>query len=850
SGKFNQLQGNVPYAAFVEAFRGFIHGLREQPQDARDSWRQRLLKALGPNGRVIHDIVPDLEELLGPQPAPLKLEPAGTSARLLFIFQSFVQALASAEHPLVLFLDDLQWADPGSLQLLKALAMDPDSRHVLLVGAYRPRGVGPDHPLRLMLNALRDSEAMPFDSLSLAPLELPAITALCADTFRCTPERASSLAQLVLRKTAGNPLFITRFLRLLHQSGLLSYDLDSGSWHWDLSRIEQVEATENVVELMLATIRRLPERAQYALKVASCLGDSVELWLLSALMGDAEGGAASAIWSLLREGLLLPEKQGARATRGDDAPAEGLLEQGATYRFAHDRVRQAAYSLLSEDERRILHHEAARRLLHGASAGELEQRLFAVVDHLHLGLERPGGTVEGLELVELNLRAGLKAKAASAFGAALVYLLRGISLLPRTLWPQRREQVFRLHEEAAECAYFSSDAKLAVELVRTALEHAGSRQEKAGLYSLQVLAHTLKGNFREGLQRGREGLRLLEMELPEHDLSQALAAELSAVATNLRGRSVAELLDSPRMEDPEQLARVRLLSELVNAAFFLDPILFALINTCALNLTLKHGNSPWAPVVYGCHAMMVFARGGGLASAHAFATMAAELARRQGDPRQECRAILSLLQLNHWRAPLRTSLPLARRGLAAGIAGGDLQFGGITLAVSMSTEFSLGIELARVLGTIDSCLAFSRKSGVPSLRDTVIFFRQAIRALQGHTRGHARFDDDDFDEQAELGAERLAPLYRFTHGMLRVEVAYLLGDFDEALRMSRQTEQYAPYTQGSYRIVDFNLMTSLALAARAGATPEGRTEALARIAANQQQLGTWAESCPENFRHK
>ncbi|WP_164018976.1 AAA family ATPase [Pyxidicoccus trucidator] len=849
-GKFNQLQGNVPYAAFVEAFRGFVRGLREQPPFVRQGWRHRLLKALGDNSRVISDIVPELEELLGPQPAPLKLEPVGTSARLLLMFQSFVQTLASAEHVLVLFLDDLQWADSGSLQLLQSLAMDPDSRHVLLVGAYRPRAVGPDHPLTRWIEALREAEAMPFGALELAPLDLPAVTALCADTFRCGVERAGPLAELVLRKTAGNPLFITRFLRLLHLSGLLAFDLDSGAWRWDLSRIEQVEAMENVVELMLATIRRLPERAQRALKVAACLGDRVELWLLSALVGGAEGEAASALWSLLREGLLLPEKEGARPPRADGAGAGAPSEQEATYRFAHDRVRQAAYSMLSEDERRHLHHEAGRQLLRGASPEVLDERLFAVVDHLHLGVERPGGEVEGLELVELNYRAGLKAKSASAFGAALVYLLRGISLLPRALWPQRREQVFHLHAEAAECAYFSSDPGLAGELVRTALEHAPSCLEKVGLYCLQVLAHTLKGKYAEGLQWGREGLRLLGMEVPERDFSSALAVELAEVPANLRGRSAAELLDAPRMEDPEQLARVRLLSELDNSAFFLDPVLFALINTRALNLTLRHGNSPWAPVVYGCYAMMLSVREGDVVNGHAFATMAVELARRQADPRQECRAIISLLQINHWRSPLRTTMPLARRGLAAGIAGGDLQFGGFTLSISVSTEFSMGTELGRVLGTVDGCLAFSRKSGVMSLRDSVVFFRQAIRALRGHTRRPARFDDDDFDEQAVLDSGRLAPLYRFSLATLRILVAYVLGDFDEAVRVSRQAEQYAAYTQGSYRVVDFNFVSSLALAARRSDTLEAREEALARIAANQRQLGGWVEHCPENFRHK
>ncbi|WP_164012436.1 AAA family ATPase [Pyxidicoccus trucidator] len=836
-GKFNQLQGNVPYAAFVEAFQGLLHQLEEKPPEARDVWRRKLLDALGPNGRVIADLLPGLEALLGPQPEPLKLEPVEAAARLHLVFQSFVQALASAEHVLVLFLEDLQWADAGSLQLLHHLAMDPDSRHVLVVGAYRPREVDAEHPLSRLLQSLRAEEAMPFRTLELAPLDLPAFTALCADTFRCAPEHVRPLADILLRKTAGNPLFLTRLMRLLHHSGLLAFDLDLGTWRWDLARMEQVEMTENVVELMMATIRRLPQRAQWALKVASCLGDRVELSLLAALLGASEGDAASTLWSILREGLLVPRKDGTR-------------EHAATYVFAHDRVRQAAYALLSEDERRRLHHEAGRWLLREAPGDTLDERLFAVVDHLHLGLERPGGTVEGQEVSELNFRAGLKAKGTSAFGAALVYLLRGIDLLPRAQWDSRREQVFRLHAEAAECAYYSVNLGLAGDLVRTALEYAPGRLEQVDLYCLLVLAHAINARFAEGLQWGRAGLKLFGLELPERDFAPALAAELTEVAVNMRGRTVEDLLDAPPIESPELRACVRLLAEVDNVAYFIHPELFALVNSRALNLMLKHGNTPWAPAVYGAHGMMLAAGLGDPHAGHAFASMAVELGRRLGAPRQECQALITLLHLNHWKQPLRTNLPLVRRAFAMGLAGGDLHFAGYALINGPSAELAMGTELPRVLGTIDTCLAFFRKCGELPMRDTVILFRQAIRALQGHTRLPARFDDDDFDEQTFLREKHLAQVNRALHAMLRLQVAYLLGDFDEALRMSERAVRYAVHLQGSHRMPEYNCMTSLALAARGHATPEARAETLARIADNQRQLGAWAELSPENFRHK
>jgi predicted ATPase len=594
--------------------------------------------------------------------------------------------------------------------------------------------------------------------LALAPLDLPAVTALCGDTFHRPPERVRPLADLVLRKTAGNPLFVNRLLRFLHQSGLLTFDMEQSSWEWDLARIEQVAVTENVVELMMASIRRLPARAQHVLKVAACLGDRVELWLLSALVGGASDDAASALWSVMREGLLLPEKEGPRHPRAEAPTSSEPPSQEASYRFAHDRVRQAAYSLLSPEERARLHHAAGRQLLRASAGDALDERLFAIVDHLHLGVTQVTGEEEQVELAGLNHQAGLKAKASSAFGAALVYFLRGIALLPRARWPERREQVFQLHKDAAECAYFSSEPVLAGELVRTALEYAASRLEKVGLYVLQILARLVHVNYLEALCWGREGLRLFGLELPEQDIPQALVAELAEVAVNMRGRTVEELLDAPRMEDPEQLACVRLLSEMNSAALLTDPVLFSLINTRALNLTLKYGNTPWSPVVYGCHGMAL-AMQEEYTTAYAFGALSVALARRMEDPRQECRAIIALaLQINHWRAPLRTGLPLLRRAIAAGLSSGDLQFAGFALSTSVSLDFSVGTELTRMLGSIDACLSFLKKSGVHVASGSVLLNRQAIRALQGRTRQPARFDDDDFDEQ-EIPDGPLGPLH-------------------------------------------------------------------------------------------
>ncbi|WP_163866157.1 AAA family ATPase [Myxococcus eversor] len=846
TGKFNQLQGTVPYSAFVQAFQGLLRELLEEAPDARDIWRQRLLGALGPHARVISDVIPALEELLGPQPLPPRLGPVESSARFHLLFQSFVQALATPRHVLVVFLDDLQWADPGSLQLLKSLCGDPGSLHVLFIGAWRSHEVGPEHPLSRLLSTLEEQGAIPSHPFALAPLDVDAITALCADTFRRAPAEVAPLAELLLAKTAGNPLFLTRLLRLLHASGLLSFDLEHGTWTWELERLRGVEVTENVVELMLAAIRRLPERAQYVLEVAACLGDRVELGLLSALVQASAEDTASALWSLLREGLLIPENE----PTGLHARTEDATTPEAAYRFAHDRVRQAAYSLLTEDQRESLHLAAGRELLRGARGDALEERLFAVVDQLSLGVRKLGSFLERQSLAELLFRAGFKAKEASAFGAALVYLTRGLSLLPPADWPQRHEQIFQVHKEAAECAYLSGNGKLAEELLRTAHEHAASAPRKVDLYVLQVLALLMNGHYAEALRAGREGLLLFGLELPEYGHAQALAAERERVEHLLRGRAVEELLDAPSLEDPRHLACVQLLSELVTPAFFVDPHLFAYLNTLALALTLEHGNSRWAPSVYACQGLMLASEDNPTA-AWSWCHLAVALARRMGDARQECRALITLtLNVNHWRAPLRTSLSLLRRAVTTGLASGDLQFTSYALSAVVSTELAMGTELVRVLGSIDTSLSFARRAGVQVIADVSTLTRQAIRALQGRTHQLARLEDDDFNERDFIASGQAAQTSVYLHALLRLLVAYVLGDFDEALRMSREALPYEHFAQGSFRNADFNLLTSLTLAARATRLPAEKDSMLGMMDDNQRRLGAWARTCPENFRHK
>ncbi|WP_158502098.1 ATP-binding sensor histidine kinase [Vitiosangium sp. GDMCC 1.1324] len=822
SGKFDQLQRNVPYAPWVDAFQGLVHGMQNEPAHVRYMWRRRFQEALGTNGRVLLGVVPELEQLTGEQPPVPELRPAEAESRLHLTFLSFVRALATPEHPLVLFLDDLQWADPASLKLFQGLASDPDSRHVLLLGTSRTDETG----------AAFQKEGAAVRSIEMSPLDLDALTALCHDTLRREPGHLQPLAKLVLKKTAGNPFFVTRFLRYLHHSGLLRFDVERGTWDWDLAALEQVGVTENVVELMVGTIRRLPERTQDVLKVAACLGNRVELPLLSALMGMPVGDTAAALWSAIHEGLLIPGETG--------------------YRFAHDRVQQAAYSLLPEEQKKRLHLEAGR-WLRGTSEREFDERLFEAVDQLDLGADLVTDGTERLELACLNFQAGGKARASAAFGSALRYLTRGISLLPADAWHSVYALAFRFHQEAAECAYFIGEQQLAEELTASALTHAVSRREKADLYTLRMLACVARGGFSEALQRGLEGLRLFGMALPEkQELPQAIEAEL-AMAKEYRGdRSLDELLHAPPTEDPDLLACMRLLSELSTVAFFTQPALFNLINLRVTNLTLRHGNSIYASFSYVVYGAILGTRLGDYASGHALGHLGVELCQRYPDPRQTSKTLVTFTaNVNHWKAPLRTSVPLLRQAFAAALASGDLNQAGFTAPLLVFTLLSLGTPFSQLLSEIESDLACIRKTSLRWRLQPILGVRQAIRCLQNRTHERARFDDDEFNEAAFLEASPGLLTTPCLYRIMRLQASYLLGDIEDAQEMSRIAEPLLESIRGCFFMAEHNVYTSLTLAAACDrCTPSERTGLLEHIAANQRQLGLWAEHSSENLRHK
>jgi predicted ATPase len=557
AGKFDQFQRDVPYASLTQAFRSLVRQLLTESDDQIAAWRNALITALGPNLQVVTDVVPELELIVGPQPAVPPRPPAEAHNRFNLAFQNFVRVFTGPGRPLVLFLDDLQWADTASLHHLQLLMTTPENHFFFVICAYRDNEVTGAHPVQLTLDEIRKGGGN-VSHIILGPLGLPDVQQLIADTLTCTPDRAKPLAELVLAKTAGNPFFINEFLKSLYTAGLLTFDAQGREWRWDVAYIRAQNITDNVVALMADKVQKLGAEIQEVLKLAACLGNQFTLHALATVYEKSSPQTAGDLWPALAEGLVVPLGDAYKLV---DLNVQGLSDEVTVeYKFAHDRIQQAAYSLIPQADTQAVHWRVGQLLLHSTPRGEQESKIFDIVNHLNLGRESIRHHSEQSELATLNLTAGKKAKAAAAYQPAFKYLQVGVELLPEDAWERQYDLALALHVEAAGAAYLSGDFQQMERLTAVVLRRAKALVDKVKAYEVMLHAYAAQNNLVEGLTVGRQVLALLGEQLP-HEPGQAdISHGLEETRQTLAGKRIDELIHLPVMTDPYAIAKMRIFS--------------------------------------------------------------------------------------------------------------------------------------------------------------------------------------------------------------------------------------------------------------------------------------------------
>jgi predicted ATPase/signal transduction histidine kinase len=836
SGKCDPRTVHAPHSSLIEALRALVADLQAAPEAARAEARARILEAVGGNGRVLIDLVPELETLIGLQPVLAELDPVQMRTRLSVTLQAFLQALAAEHSPLALFLDDLHWADAATADVLTTLAADPESRSILLLGAVRFREASADAPVVARLEASLRRVSRGMTRVDVGPLRIEAIAAFLAAALRASASDVRRLAELVARKTAGNPFFIRQLVRSLQKQGLLARDA-SGHWSWDVARIEQAEITENVVDLLVGAIRRLPVDTREVLTLAACLGGRLDLPIVSMLTNRSGDRARAVLRPALDEGLVVPDQA--------NDPS------GGSFHFAHDRIQQAAYSMLDERQRMEAHLRIARRLMEAppGDGGVTVDPTFVVADQFNSGVALLETTDDRLALARLDYQAALKAKASAAFGPALGYLNAGLAALPERPWDVDRELAMTLHREAAECACVTADFALADRLVDQGLEHAKTAVERSNLYGVSVLSASLRGAWREAIGRGREGLRELGFPLPApEETARATIVETLAVDALMAGRSPSILAELPLMEAPADQAMLRLLADLGVPAWFQEPALVRLLCLRGQRFLLERGNAPASANLYATLALC-HAGDNRFDLADAFSRVALDVADRFGQPAQRVHAMyMRTISVLAWLHPHATVLAELERLADRAKDVGETRVATYAIATRAAYSIIAGRELDGVLRQIDDAQTFLRKTRNDGMMGYLLTERQIVRCLKGLTAGRNRFDDDDFDEAAYMRAIEQVPPAACKHHQQRAFTSLVFRDFPLALAHAQAAERHVDSLAG--HLVMLPLYAALCAAAMVDQAPQERATWLAKIAVNRRQLVVWEETCAENFRHR
>ena len=856
-GKFDQVSRSTPLAPVAQAFRELIRHILAEPPSALEAWKAKLLEAVAGSGKLLFDLIPELELVLGPQPEAPALGPTEARNRFGLLVQRFLRVFTTPEHPLALFLDDLQWADPASLQLLSGLLADPESKHLLLIGSYRDNEVDAAHPLLAALDQARKAGAE-LVTLALAPLGLDTTTAFLAEALRARAPDVAELAAIVFDKTQGNPFFLSQFLGALHDAHLLVFDFEAGAFTWDAERVRGAMVTDNVLDLMLGKLARLTPGTRRALLLAACIGHEFDLDALATIAELPRDRAAADLWEALREGLVVPLGDDYRfvdESAGAGAGASAGADFQIAYRFLHDRVREAAYSLIEQEKKEEVHLSIGRLLWARSGAIPRDEDLLEIVCHLNQSLRGITDPAEQAGLAALDLRAGKKVKAATAYQAAAGYFDAGAALLGDAGWESAYELCFALHVESVECAFLSEESEQTEARFEVILRRAKTDLERARIHNLRMVLYATRASFADAVNAGLSGLALLGVTMPEAPAERqaAFGVGLGTVAKNLGGRRIADLVDAEELASPTRRAAIQILCDLALPIFYVSPDLYGLVVLEQVNTSLEHGPSDISPMGYMAHGFMLAAMLGQPTEGYAFGALALALHERLPNAALNCKLNLVFAGYFYLREPVREVVSLYERACKTALEAGDYFYLASASYYGLAVRFALGFQLDDVRAELAKAHAIAQRTRDITSAQVLLVVKQALANLQGQTRGRSTLSDDSFDEEsflATLSEKEHGITLAFFH-LFKLHLQYLHGDYAGAVASAAEAEPRSASIFGHYYATRIHFYACLAhLRLPPASTPEEEAQRGESIARHKARTAALAAVCPRNFQHE
>lgn len=840
SGKFDQFRRTRPYSGIFTALQTLIRQLLTESEHEISLYREAILTSLGQHAGALVRLLPELELVIGQQPSENRTSVLEEQNRFSRLIKTLLQVFATQEHPLLLFLDDLHWGDLASFNLITSLCENGDIPNLLFVGSYRDQEVSATHPLTLAISRIQKGSCN-LSEILLEPLNKAQITRLIADTLRTEPQHCIALAQICLEKTQGNPFFLIQFLYSLHDEGLINFH--ENRWQWDEQKIQSREMSDNVIDLMVSKIQKLSTNSQIALQMAACIGSPFDLNTLSTVLEQSIPQVTDDLLDAVREGLLIP--------LNINYPSfSGLTFERHRYRFVHDRIQQAAYSLIP-DELRQQRHLQIGRLLQQRFAGQSSAPVFEITNHLNSARTLIESSSELIELASLNCQSGIQALDSAAFDAAQEYFQTGIELLSDDSWQQQYELTLSLYKSGAEAAYIRSQFEQMDTLIDQVISHCGNVLDRVKVYEIRIQSYIARNQFEQAMNEALQVLQMLGVSLPAKPGKTDIWKGMLRTQWLLHRRSAEQILNAPPMQDPHDLAALSVLASMFGAVKFSSSALRPLVMAKEVELTLTRGLTAHSSMALAGYGGTLCGKYAAIEQGYKLGCIAMQLDQRQPDRLLHHRTT-SLFDsyVRHWKEPLKNSTDSLLEGHQQALNCGDIEWGSYNLAAWIQYAFTQADNFAEIQPTIESYTHSLQQYGQkPSIQYSLQVLQTIDNFLGRNPNPNqffGRFFTQEMLAQNHQEDHRTAiAIYHYYHALF----CYIVEDYPLALHHCETGTPYMPHIIGTYTYACFEYMTALSLLAQIdeGSVIQQRHR-LKQVRRLLRRAKRWAKHCPENHQ--
>ncbi|WP_414549316.1 ATP-binding protein [Anabaena sp. CCY 0017] len=874
-GKYDQFERDIPLFGFIQAFRDLIGQILLETDAEIQAWKSKILSVLGTQGQVIINVIPEVELIIGKQAEGTELSGIAAGNRFNLLLIRFIQVFMTKENPLVIFLDDLQWADVASLKLIKLLITEniknkqntslfsslKTEKNLLMIGAYRDRELEKLHPLYLAVREIKNAEAT-IDNITLTPLTQGDLNRLIADTFRCPENNVIALTQMVFAKTKGNPFFIHQFLKALHKDGLIKFNFELGNWQYDISKIQALALTDDVVEFMSIQLRKLPMLTQEVIKLAACIGNEFDLNILAIIHEKLAVDTASDLWPALLQGLILPEaKIGNLVSQKSQDEISTKFQTKSTltnpqlpkYKFIHDRVQQAAYSLICKSKKPSIHLKIGKLILNNTSIDERENLIFDLVNQFNIAIPIINLPGDRVQLAQMNLTAGRKALASMAYPSALKYLNIGIQLLADDSWETKYELTLALYETAAEAAYLGGNFEEMEKLAEVVLQQAKNLLEKVKVYEIKIQSYTSQNRLLEAIAIARQVLQYFGLTFPDSPSESDIQKGFQETTLLLADKTVDDLMNFPLMTSVNQLAIIRIVSSMIPPTYIADPLLFPLIILSQVNLSIQYGNAPLSAFCYACYGILLNGIQKNIEVAVEFGNLALQLVNQINSQDIHARTLYVVgAFIFHGKSHIRETLPILLEGYQNALETGDFEYVGYCVKDICQHSYFIGKELTILEAEMSNYSHVLKNLKQATTLNYCLICWQTIMNLLGNSDDVCNLIGEAYNEDTSLcllvQANDLNGLhYHYLHKLI---LCYLFGNFIEAQTNSIKGKKYLAGGTGFITIPIFYFYDSLTALAIYLNVKNEPNNLLQQVADNQVQLQKLANHAPMNYLHK